>query len=81
MSIDVVLPKTGMGIEEGTIVKWLKSEGDRVQKDEPIVEVETAKALQEVVAPVGGILSKIVVPEGNMVEVHTTIAMIDPDDD
>jgi len=77
MSIKVNLPKSGMGIEEGTIVRWLKRAGERVEKGEVIVEVETAKAIQEVEAPVGGTLSRILVPEGTAAAVNTTLALIE----
>lgn len=77
MSIKVNLPKSGMGIEEGTIVRWLKRAGERVEKGEVIVEVETAKAIQEVEAPARGTLSRILVPEGAAAAVNTTLALID----
>lgn len=77
MVTKVVFPKWGMGIEEGTIVRWLKSVGDRVQKDEPLVEIETAKATQAVEAPVGGTLVKILLNEGQAVTVNAEIAVID----
>lgn len=77
MSIKVNLPKSGMGIEEGTIVRWLKRAGERVEKGEVIVEVETAKAIQEVEAPARGTLSRILVPEGTAAAVNTTLALID----
>ena len=73
----VVLPKWGMGLEEGTIVSWLKSVGDVVEEGEPLVEVETAKATQEVDAPVSGTLTEILVAEGETVAVNTAIAVIE----
>jgi pyruvate/2-oxoglutarate dehydrogenase complex dihydrolipoamide acyltransferase (E2) component len=79
MTTTVVLPKWGMGIEEGTIVRWLKSEGDRIVAGEPIVEIETAKATQEVEAPVGGRLAKILLPAGETAAVNTDIAVIEED--
>ena len=54
MTVNVNFPKSGMGIEEGTARRWLKAVGDPVRKGEVIVEIETAKALQEVEAPVSG---------------------------
>lgn len=77
MTTEVVLPKWGMGIEEGTIIRWLKAVGDRVEKGEPLVEIETAKATQEVEAPVSGTLVKILFPEGQAAAVNTAIAVID----
>lgn len=73
----VVLPKWGMGLEEGTIVSWLKSVGDVVEEGEPLVEVETAKATQEVEAPVSGTLTEILAAEGEIVAVNTAIAVIE----
>lgn len=77
MTIGVNLPKAGMGIEEGTIARWLKSVGDTVLKGEVIVEVETAKAIQEVEAPASGMLVKILVAEGGTARVNTDIAEIE----
>jgi pyruvate dehydrogenase E2 component (dihydrolipoamide acetyltransferase) len=75
----VLIPKPGMGTTEGTIAKWRKAEGDRVQEGEVIVEVEMAKAVEEVCAPVAGVVSKILLAEGQSAEVHTEIAIIDED--
>jgi pyruvate/2-oxoglutarate dehydrogenase complex dihydrolipoamide acyltransferase (E2) component len=75
----VNLPKSGMGIEEGTVSRWLKAVGDKVEKGEPIVEVETAKALQEVQAPISGTLVEILVAEGREAAVNTAIAIIEED--
>ena len=77
MVTKVILPKWGMGIEEGTVTRWLKSEGERVNKGEPIVEIETAKATQEVEAPVSGTLAKILVAQGETAPVNTDIAVIE----
>jgi pyruvate/2-oxoglutarate dehydrogenase complex dihydrolipoamide acyltransferase (E2) component len=77
MTTKVNLPKSGMGIEEGTVSRWLKNVGDSVRKGEPIVEIETAKALQEVQAPVTGRLVQILLPEGQAAEINTTIALIE----
>lgn len=79
MSTRVLLPKWGMGLEEGTVVRWLKTAGDRVAKGEPIVEIETAKATQEVEAPASGILAEILLQEGQAAAVNTAIAVIDED--
>lgn len=62
---------------EGTIVKWLKREGDDVTEDEEIAEVETEKVTSMLVAPASGTLSKIVVPVGETVPVFTTLALIE----
>lgn len=76
MASKVVLPKWGMGLNEGTILKWLKTEGERVDEGEPIVEIETAKAVEEAPAPESGRLVRILVPEGQTVETFTTIAIV-----
>lgn len=79
MASKVVLPKWGMGINEGTIVKWLKAEGDLVTEGEPIVEIESAKATEQAPATASGRLVKILVPEGQTVETFTTLAVIAAD--
>jgi pyruvate/2-oxoglutarate dehydrogenase complex dihydrolipoamide acyltransferase (E2) component len=77
MSSEVNLPQYGMGMTEGTIVEWLKNEGDTVAEDEEIAEVEAEKVTVMVVAPVSGTLAKIIVPPGETVPVFTTLALID----
>lgn len=73
---ELKLPDTGMGITEGTIVKWLKSVGDSVVVGEIIGEVETAKATVEIEAVAAGTIEQLVVSEGKTVDVETTIALI-----
>ena len=80
MTTKVNLPKSGMGIEEGTILRWLLPTGQRVQQGQPMAEVETAKAVQEVVAPVSGVLAQILIAEGETAAVNTPIALIEADD-
>src|SRR6478672_3302522 len=75
MATEVTLPRLGQGMESGTIVKWLKSEGDRVEKGEPLYELDTDKVTQEVEADASGVLLKIAV-EGGEVDVGRTIAVI-----
>ena len=75
MADQVTLPRLGQGMESGTIVRWLKSEGDRVQKGEPLYELDTDKVTQEVEADVGGVLLKILVNEGE-VPVGTPVAFL-----
>ena len=75
MATEVKLPRLGQGLESGTIVKWLKSEGDTVEKGEPLYELDTDKVTQEVEADASGVLLKISVAEGE-VEVGRTIAVI-----
>lgn len=77
MITKVILPKWGMGIEEGTITRWLKSPGDTVARGEPLVEIETAKATQEIEAPASGVLTQILLPEGQTAAVNTEIAVIE----
>ena len=75
MAEHVTLPRLGQGMESGTIVRWLKAEGDEVQKGEPLYELDTDKVTQEVEADVGGVLLKILVPEGE-VPVGTPVAFL-----
>src|SRR5436190_10292879 len=75
MATEVKLPRLGQGMESGTIVKWLKSEGDAVEKGEPLYELDTDKVTQEVEADASGVLLKIAVAEGE-VPVGRTIAVI-----
>src|SRR5256884_9191373 len=64
MATEVKLPRLGQGMESGTIVKWLKREGDRVEKGEPLYELDTDKVTQEVEAEASGVLLKIAISEG-----------------
>jgi pyruvate dehydrogenase E2 component (dihydrolipoamide acetyltransferase) len=75
MATEVKLPRLGQGMESGTIVKWLKSEGEPVEKGEPLYELDTDKVTQEVEAEASGVLLKIAISEGE-VEVGKTIAFI-----
>jgi pyruvate dehydrogenase E2 component (dihydrolipoyllysine-residue acetyltransferase) len=75
MATEIKLPRLGQGMESGTIVKWLKSEGDQVSKGEPLYELDTDKVTQEVEADASGVLLKIAVAEGE-VPVGKTIAVI-----
>jgi pyruvate dehydrogenase E2 component (dihydrolipoamide acetyltransferase) len=75
MATEIKLPRLGQGMESGTIVKWLKSEGEAVEKGEPLYELDTDKVTQEVEADASGVLLKIAVAEGE-VEVGKTIAVI-----
>jgi pyruvate dehydrogenase E2 component (dihydrolipoamide acetyltransferase) len=75
MATEIKLPRLGQGMESGTIVKWLKSEGDKVEKGEPLYELDTDKVTQEVEADASGVLLKIAIASGE-VEVGKTIAVI-----
>jgi len=75
MATEVILPRLGQGMESGTIVRWLKSEGEPVQKGEPLFELDTDKVTQEVEAEAAGVLLRIAVAEGE-VPVGQTVAFI-----
>jgi 2-oxoglutarate dehydrogenase E2 component (dihydrolipoamide succinyltransferase) len=77
----IQMPQLGETIVEGTILKWLKQEGDPVERDEPLFEISTDKVDTEVPSPVAGTLTKIVVAEGQTVPVGTELAVIDAGDD
>lgn len=76
MATEVIMPKAGMSMEEGTVVKWLKSEGEKVEKGEAVLEILTDKVNMEVEAEVGGILLKILAHEGDVLPVFSTVAYI-----
>jgi 2-oxoglutarate dehydrogenase E2 component (dihydrolipoamide succinyltransferase) len=77
MKIDVIMPQMGESIAEGTIIKWLKKVGDRVQRDEPIFEISTDKVDAEIPSPSAGTLAEIKVAEGATVAVQTVVALIE----
>jgi 2-oxoglutarate dehydrogenase dihydrolipoamide succinyltransferase (E2 component) len=76
MPTTIVMPQLGESVAEGVIGKWLKNEGDRIERDEPIVEVITDKVNAEIPSPVTGVLQKITQPEGATVAVGQEIAII-----
>jgi pyruvate dehydrogenase E2 component (dihydrolipoamide acetyltransferase) len=76
VSSQVTLPRLGQGMESGTIVRWLKSEGDQVEKGEALYELDTEKVTQEVEADASGVLLKILAGEGEEIEVGKAIAVI-----
>jgi pyruvate dehydrogenase E2 component (dihydrolipoyllysine-residue acetyltransferase) len=76
MAEQVTLPRLGQGMESGTIVRWLKAEGDEVQKGEPLYELDTDKVTQEVESDFGGVLLRILVPEGQEKPVGTPLALL-----
>ena len=76
MAVDVSLPRLGQGMESGTIVRWLKQEGDQVEKGEALYELDTEKVTQEVEADASGVLLKILAGEGEEIEVGKRIAVI-----
>ena len=76
MASEIVLPQWGMEMQDGTIVRWLKQEGDSVAEGEPIVEVETAKLQTELESTASGILSRIVAQEGEIVPIRGVLCVI-----
>jgi pyruvate dehydrogenase E2 component (dihydrolipoamide acetyltransferase) len=76
MAEEVILPKWGLTMEEGTVRSWFKQEGDAVSADEMIGEVETDKITNELVAPISGVLAKILVQADETVDVGTVLAII-----
>ncbi|HEY7144363.1 MAG TPA: 2-oxo acid dehydrogenase subunit E2 [Streptosporangiaceae bacterium] len=79
MSVSVSMPQLGESVTEGTVTRWLKREGDRVEADEPLLEVSTDKVDTEIPSPVSGILRGITVAEDETVEVGAELAVIDTD--
>jgi 2-oxoglutarate dehydrogenase E2 component (dihydrolipoamide succinyltransferase) len=76
MPTDVVMPQMGESIFEGTITKWLKKPGEKVQRDEPLFEISTDKVDAEIPAPASGVLQEIKVSEGSTVQVNTVVGVI-----
>ena len=79
MPTDIIMPQMGESIVEGTITKWLKKPGDKVQRDEPLFEISTDKVDAEIPAPASGILREIKVAEGTTVGVNTVVGTIAAD--
>jgi pyruvate dehydrogenase E2 component (dihydrolipoamide acetyltransferase) len=77
MAVDVIMPQMGESIFEGTITRWLKKAGDRVERDEPLFEISTDKVDAEIPAPSAGVLKEIKVAEGQTVPIQTVVAVID----
>ena len=77
MSTEVVMPQMGESIAEGTITKWLKQVGERVERDEPLFEISTDKVDAEIPSPAAGMLTEIRFKEGETVEINTTVAVLD----
>ena len=73
---DVVMPQMGESIAEGTIVRWIKKVGDRVDRDEPLFEISTDKVDAEIPSPTGGVLVEIRAKEGETVPVNSVVAVI-----
>src|SRR3954452_6236368 len=78
-AIDVVMPQMGVSVSEGTITKWLKQQGEQIEADEPLLEISTDKVDTEVPSPGSGVLTEILVQEGQTVDVGTKLAVIGGD--
>ena len=76
MTIDLLVPALGESVVEATVAKWMKSSGDNIKVDEPIIELETEKVTLEVPSPVSGVLSEIIANEGDTVEVGALLGKL-----
>jgi len=76
MPVSVTMPRLGESVTEGTVTRWLKQEGERVEADEPLLEVSTDKVDTEIPSPAAGVLSRIVVGEDETAEVGSELAVI-----
>src|SRR5688572_3249697 len=76
MATNVVMPQMGESIAEGTIVRWIKKVGDSVDRDEPLFEISTDKVDAEIPSPSAGVLTEIMVKEGETVPVNSVVAVI-----
>src|SRR5215467_9003001 len=74
--MDVVMPQMGESVAEGTIVRWIKKVGDKVDRDEPLFEISTDKVDAEIPSPGAGVLTEIKVKEGETVPVNSVVAVI-----
>lgn len=79
MRKEVIMPKIGLDMEEGTISKWLKGAGDTVKEGEPLVDIETDKVVTTVESSLDGTLVEIVAEEGDTVEITKVIAWVETD--
>ncbi|HMV57454.1 MAG TPA: hypothetical protein PKD38_09605, partial [Nitrospira sp.] len=77
MATDIVMPQLGESIAEGTVVKWLIQAGGAVEKDQPLLEVETEKVALDVPSPAAGFLAEVMVQEGTTVPVGTLLARLE----
>src|ERR1700730_4246446 len=79
MAVDVIMPQMGESIFEGTITKWLKKPGDKIERDEALFEISTDKVDAEIPSPTAGVLKEIKVNEGQTVPIQTIVAVIEAD--
>ena len=77
--VDVIMPQMGESIAEGTITKWYKKVGDKIAKDETLLEISTDKVDSEIPSPSAGLVAELLFPEQKTVDVHTVIARIQTD--
>ena len=77
MATKVIMPQMGESVAEGTVIKWLKKVGEKVERDEPLFEISTDKVDAEIPSPAAGTLTRILVPENQTVEVNAVVAEID----
>src|SRR6188474_2233603 len=77
MAVEILMPELGESVHEGTVSRWLKKVGDFVKEDEPVVEIMTDKVNTELGAPASGVLSKILIQEGEQVEVFHAMGLIE----
>ncbi|MDA1072506.1 MAG: dihydrolipoamide succinyltransferase, partial [Proteobacteria bacterium] len=77
MSVDIKVPQLGESVSEATVATWFKKKGDTVQRDEPLVELETDKVTMEVFAPASGVLSDVLFEEGADVEVGAILGKVE----
>src|SRR4030088_327835 len=77
MAVDIVMPQMGESMFEGTITKWRKKPGDKVERDEPLFEISTDKVDAEIPSPSAGVLKEIKVGEGKTVPIQTVVGVID----
>ena len=76
MDVEVLLPQWGMGMTEGTVVEWLHAEGEEVREGEPLVEIDTAKAVRAVDVPASGVLTRVIAHPGDVVPVRGLLGVI-----
>src|SRR5882724_11220127 len=81
MPVSVTMPRLGESVTEGTVTRWLKQEGERVEADEPLLEVSTDKVDTEIPSPAAGVLTRIVVGEDETADVGSELAVISGDDE
>ena len=74
--IDVIMPQMGESIVEGTLTRWLKKPGERIERDEPLFELSTDKVDTEIPSPASGVLAEILVQEGTTVSINTVVGRI-----